>query len=141
MEKFRFFEHTADMKFQAYGRTMEEAFGNAALALFSIVTEPEKISRAITKVIMAEGPDIKSLLYHFLEELLVLLDTENFLLNSVGNATIEKKAKGYSITASAIGDYYSEKYETHGDVKAITYNEMKVEQDKGMFVVQVVPDI
>ena len=31
--KYKFLEHTADVKFRAYGNGLEEAFSNAALAL------------------------------------------------------------------------------------------------------------
>ena len=35
MERYKFLAHTADAKFQAFGETLEEAFGNAALATAS----------------------------------------------------------------------------------------------------------
>ena len=38
------------------------------------------------------------------------------------------------------GDNYSEKYKIHGDVKAITYNEMEI-KSKDRFMVQVVVDV
>ena len=79
MVKYRFLEHTADAKFQAYGKDMEEAFSNAALAMFSILTDTKKIKKKIKKGIEARGHDLKSLLYNYLEELLFLIDTENFL--------------------------------------------------------------
>jgi SHS2 domain-containing protein len=43
MEKFKFFEHTADVEFEAYGKTLEEAFENAALAMFSVMTDTIKV--------------------------------------------------------------------------------------------------
>ena len=43
MDKYKFFEHTADAKFQAYGKSVEEAFSNAALAMFSVITDTSKI--------------------------------------------------------------------------------------------------
>ena len=36
-EKFKYLEHTADAKFQAFGRTLEEAFANAVLATASLI--------------------------------------------------------------------------------------------------------
>jgi SHS2 domain-containing protein len=33
MDRYRLLEHMADGKFQAYGKSMEETFSNAALAL------------------------------------------------------------------------------------------------------------
>ncbi len=36
MEKFKFLEHTADIKFQVFGKTLEEVFENTALAISKI---------------------------------------------------------------------------------------------------------
>lgn len=141
MEKFKFFDHTADTKFQAYGKNLEEAFSNAALALFSIMTDTEKIQPKKNKGIEARGHDLKSLLYNFLEELLFMLDTENLLLNKIEKLVIHKKDDKYFLEAIFVGDNYKEEYKTHGDVKAITYNEMEIIEEKNKVTVQVVPDL
>ncbi len=39
MKRFQFIEHTADIGLMAYGRTLAEAFANAAYGMFSIITE------------------------------------------------------------------------------------------------------
>mgnify|MGYP006451174011 FL=1 len=39
MKNYEFLEHTADEKFRAYGKTLEEAFINAALATAKIMTD------------------------------------------------------------------------------------------------------
>ena len=41
--KFKYLEHTADCKFQAFGKTLEEAFTNSALAMSNVMHPPEKI--------------------------------------------------------------------------------------------------
>jgi SHS2 domain-containing protein len=140
MEKFRFLEHTADAKFQAYGNNMEEAFSNAALAMFSVITDIKKIKENVKKGIEAKGHDIKSLLYNYLEELLFLIDTENFLLNHIEELVIHKKDENYFLEAIAVGDKAGD-YETNGDIKAVTYNEMEVEEEKSKVMVQVVLDL
>jgi len=48
-EKFKFLPHTADIKFQAYGKTLEEVFENSALALKEILVEDEKVKKNIKK--------------------------------------------------------------------------------------------
>ncbi len=140
MEKFKFFEHTADAKFQAYGKNIEESFSNAALAMFSILIDTKKIKKNIKKGIEARGHDLKSLLYNYLEELLFLIDTENFLLNRIEQLTIHKKGKEYFLEAIAIGDK-AKGYKTTGDIKAVTYNEMEVKEEKDKVMVQVVLDL
>ncbi len=39
-KKYEFLYHIADAKFRAYGSTMEEAFENAALAMFNVMIIP-----------------------------------------------------------------------------------------------------
>ena len=143
-KKFIFLEHTADAKFQAFGKTMEEAFSNSALAMFSVMTNTEKVQPKITKVVKAKGNDIKALLYAFLEEFLFLLDTEGFLLHHIKSIKITERKKVYELSAQAAGDLVSKGYITDGDVKAVTYNEMEVKQPEGKqkrFMVQVVVDL
>jgi SHS2 domain-containing protein len=135
--KYKFFEHTADAKFQAYGRTMEEAFSNAALAMFSVITDHEKVKTKSEERVEVDGSDRQSLLYNFLEELLFLLDTKGFLLHEVR----ELKIMGHKLRAVLAGDTETGKYEIDGDVKAVTYNQMEISEEKGKCMVQVVVDI
>jgi len=130
-------EHTADAKFQAYGETLEEAFSNAGLAMFAIITEPEKIKPIIEHEINVEANDNKALLYDFLEELLLLLETEFFLLHEVKELTIE----GTKLCATVVGDKISPQYGAIEDIKAVTYAEMEIEEEPGKAMVQVVIDL
>jgi len=134
--KFKFLEHTADAKFQAFGKNLEEAFVNAALALTKIMID-SKVKAKITKKIKVSGNDNKSLLYNFLEELLFLLDTKNFLLSKIK----EIKIKNNTLTAVLIGDNNLKSYEIKTNIKAITYHEMFIKQENNKFALQVVLDI
>lgn len=139
-QKFRFLSHTADIKFQAFGNSLEEAFKNSALALSASVYEGI-IESQINYEIQAEGSDLKALLLNFLEEFLVLFDSENFILGEIQMIKIERSEKGYKIEAKVSGDDISN-YETSEHIKAITYNEMFVgkSKDKG-WETQVVLDV
>ena len=46
--KFKYLPHTADIKFQAFGKTLDQAFENAALATFQAMYE-NKIKEKIKK--------------------------------------------------------------------------------------------
>ncbi|MBI3051654.1 archease [Candidatus Woesearchaeota archaeon] len=141
MKKYEFLEHTADAKFRAYGKSLEEAFSNAAEAMASIIFEEGKVEPKLNKAIQAEGEDLKSLLVKFLGEFIYLLDAEGFAFSRVASLTINKTAGGYRLAAIAKGDKYSDKYEILGDVKAVTYNDMEIREEKGRAWVQVVVDI
>jgi len=140
VERYRFLRHTADAKFRAFGTTLEEAFCNAALATASLMWDWEKIEIKIEHKIEVRGKDLKQLLSSFLEEIIYLLDSKMFLLASPENLRIEKEERLYVLKALFKGDKYSDKYKIHGDAKAITYNEMEIE-NKDQYMVQVVVDV
>jgi SHS2 domain-containing protein len=139
MEKYKFLEHTADAKFKAFGKSLEEAFSNAALAMFSIIIDTNKVNETVKHDIECSSKDLKSLLYDFLEELVFLIDTENFLLHHVEKIEIYKDEL-YFLRAVVSGDD-AENYETTGDIKAVTYNDMEIIEEKNDVMVQVVLDL
>lgn len=139
--KFKFLSHTADAKLRAYGKTLNEAFSNAALGMSSIMVDPKSVDKKIVKKISVKASDLGSLLYKFLEKLLYFLDTEYFFLSDVKKLKIIKKGKSYSLSCEVVGDKFREKYELLGSVKAITYNQMFVKKVKDKFVVQFVVDM
>lgn len=134
--KFKFLEHTADVKFQAFGKSLNEAFSNAAYAMFNVMYDG-KVKAKVRKKFEVKGKDIESLLYNFLEELLFLLDSKNFFLSSIKVKINEKELK---LKAEAFGDSVKN-YSPSLDVKAVTYNEMFVKKERGRWIIQVVLDV
>ena len=137
MKKFKFLEHTADVKFQAFGKTIEETFKNSSLAMFNVLHKGKIKSKKKIKITV-KGRDFESLLYNFLEEFLVLFDSENFFLSKIDKIKIDKK--NFKLRAEVSGDN-TENYEMSTYVKAVTYNEMFISQKNGKWVAQVVIDI
>lgn len=140
MEKYKFLPHTADVKFQAFGGSLEEVFANSALAMTHIIVDPSKVEARIRKEIDVESEDKQALLYDFLEQFLILLDAENFLLHEIKELKIEENKK-FKLKAIVVGDNELEKYETEGHIKAVTYQEMMIKKEKDRYMVQVVIDI
>lgn len=60
----------------AWGDTLEEAFEQVATAMFGYMTELEYVEMKEAHDIEAEGHDMLSLLFHFLDELLFLFCAE-----------------------------------------------------------------
>ncbi len=133
MRRFQFVEHTADVKVIAFGSSREKQFENAALATFSVMTDTSKIKPKVVREIHAKGEDEQSLLYEWLEKLLQLLGSEGFLLHEVQTMHI----KDCTLSAKVRGDLVRGGYETHGEVKAVTYNEMKLEKGRIEFVLDI----
>lgn len=129
-------EHTADVKFRAEGLTIEKAFISSADALNETVRGDIKILEQKERGFEVEGKDKESLLYNFLEEFLFLLDAEDFLVAKIKSVLI----KGNNLHCIVVGDSAGN-YKFTNDVKAVTYNDMFVREEKGKFVCQVVLDV
>ncbi|MBN1644877.1 archease [Candidatus Woesearchaeota archaeon] len=136
MKNFEILPHTADGKFRAFGNSKETQFGNAVLAMFSYMFKIKEVKPKIKKEVTASGKDEKALLYRWLEEFLVLLDTDAFIPCKIDKIKISKTKQGFEITGSMFGDKIG-KHKHVGSVKAVTYSEMEIKKD----FVQVVVDL
>lgn len=139
-KRYKYLKHTADAKFQAFGSTLEGVFTNAALATAALMWDWEKIQEKKTYIVKITGRDLEQLLFKFLEEILFLLDSQMFLLHSVERIHIKSNGGNYELIATFTGDDAIPGYEIYGDVKAITYNEMRIEKNDH-YLVQVVVDM
>ena len=139
-KQYEYLPHTADVKFKAYGKDLEEAFKNAALATFDIMTDIKKVKTKIEKEISVKAIRKETLLYDFLEALLYQMDTEGFLLHEVKDIEIKKTDKGYTLNALVAGDE-AEGYDVSSYIKSVTYSDMFIKEEKGKVTIQVVHDI
>lgn len=133
--KFIFLEHTADIKFRAYGKSFGEVFENCALAFSSVISRNGTIKQKKQKSFSVSGKDKESLLYNFLEELIYLLDAEGFIVSKT-----KVKISKNGLKAEVFGDDV-ENYKDLDHVKAVTYSEMIFEKKENNLEVQVVLDV
>jgi len=133
---YKFLKHTADVKFRAYGSTLDKCFENSVLAMFNLMYKG-KVKSEKKLNLTVKGKDIENLLYNFLESLLILLDSKNFLVSKLNvRINLEKM----SLKAVIHGDK-SFNYQLDLGIKAVTYNEMFVKKSNGRWVCQVVLDV
>jgi len=135
---YDFLEHTADVKFRAKGKTIEELFVSSAKALNEVIRGDIKILVQEEKVLNIKGNDIENLLYNFLEEFLFLLDAEKFLVSEFKEIKIDED--NFTLKAIVFGDK-EENYKFTNDVKAVTYNGMFVKKENGEYFCEVVLDV
>ena len=129
--KFEFLEHTADIKFRAYGSDLNEIFENSAYALKEVMVGG-KVKGKNKKKFLIINPvslriDLKRLLYSFLEKFLILIDTEGQILAEIKKIKIDEK--NGRLEAVFLTDNIKN-YNTMTDVKAVTYNDMIVSKEK-----------
>ena len=124
---YEFLEHTADAYVAAYGKDLAESFENAAVAMFDVMTEVEKVSPKIEDVVDVEADDEYALLYDWLEALLVKSET-NGMLYSRFKVSYLKQSKGrFTLKARFWGEKFDpKKHVQKVGVKAVTYHRMEI---------------
>ncbi|KOC69856.1 Protein archease-like [Habropoda laboriosa] len=124
--KYEYLDHTADVQLHAWGETMQEAFEQCAMAMFGYMTDLEWVEMTQVHHIEAEGHDMESLLFHFLDELLFMFSAEPFLVAKKVKIT-KFDVENFKITAIAIGEEFMiRKHTQNAEVKAITYSAMQI---------------
>jgi SHS2 domain-containing protein len=140
MKKFEFVDiTTADTAFIAYGKDLNELFANAALAMFEVMINTKQIKPKVSRKMKVDGIDIKSLMFNWLNELLVFVDSENIAFSQFDVKVNEKKLK---LEAVCKGEEMDRKrHETRTHVKACTYHLMEIKKVKNIWQTQVILDI
>ena len=67
---YRYFDHEADIGIEAEGKTLEEAFVNAALAMFAVMAEPSTIIPERRVSVAFDESDVELALITWLNQLL-----------------------------------------------------------------------
>lgn len=140
MQRFRFLEHTADAMFEAYGRDLGELFASAALALQEIQCDTATVAAKEKRTLRLKEDTAEMLLFGFLQELIVLKDTD-VLLFSKFDVSVRKNG-GCALTADCFGEKIDPKRHTlRVDAKAITLHQFSVKQEQGRWTARVIVDI
>ncbi len=137
---FRFLEHTADVKIEVSEKNLEKAFATSAIAMRSVMAEKIKVRPKLKKEISVHGIDREALLYKFLEEFLYQFDANDFVLSEVKSVFIKKEKNRFVLKASLTGDK-AKNYKFTNDVKAVTYNDMLIKEEKGKVLIRFVVDV
>ncbi|KAL7980610.1 hypothetical protein Chor_001764 [Crotalus horridus] len=133
-------DHTADVQLHAWGDTLEEAFEQCAMAMFGYMTDTETVEPLDTVEVEAEGHDMLSLLYNFLNEWLYKFSAEEFFIAREVKVLHIDRIR-FKIRSIGWGEEFSlQKHPQGTEVKAITYSAMQV-QEEGKPEVFVIIDI
>jgi SHS2 domain-containing protein len=139
MKKFEFLDiTTADVCFLAYGKNLSELFANSALAMFEVMIDTKQVEPKIERKVEAEGNDLQSLMFNWLNSLLVFVDSENLAFSEFKVKVDEKNLKLEAICKGE--EINREKHETRTHVKAATYHKMEIKKNK-IWKAKVIVDI
>ncbi len=130
----------ADIAFKAYGKTIEEVFEHAALAVQEAMVDRETVFERVRHTITIKEKTLEQLLYMFLEQLLFLKDSQQLFFNSFITHITEEQ-EGFILVAQAFGEESTDHMVFNNDVKAITMHEFYVKETKKVWEAQVVLDV
>lgn len=140
--KFEFLEHTADVYIRAYGTSMNQAYENAALAMFETMTDSRKIAQTTEETLEVEAEDQYALLYNWLEALLVKFETEGMLYSKFEITDWKETAETFKFKAKVWGEKFNpSKHPQKVGVKAVTYHRMVIIREPERVILEFIIDI
>jgi SHS2 domain-containing protein len=126
MKNFEYFDVTADIGFKAYGENLNEAFENAGIAMFNVITDVRDVVSSKEISFEISSQDYVALLYDYLEELLFFHEVE-FMLFGEFHVEIDENLH---LKATIKGEEINwDKHERKTEIKAITFHKMEVKVD------------
>ena len=138
MKRYGLLDHTADIGIIVSGRDVCEAFGNAAYAMFDMLTDISKIEEKDGLDLQVSAGNVEELLVAWLDELLYRYETERlicsrFVINDVSDT---------SLCASVFGEKIDPaRHEIRTEIKSVTYHQLKVEKTDAGWNAQVIFDV
>ena len=132
------FPHQADIGIRGLGRSMEEAFEAAAVALIAVIAEPQNIVPASKVNVYCHGPNEEMLLVDWLNALIYEMATRKMLFRR-----FEVRIAGQELRGMAWGEPLNpEKHTPAVEVKAATYTCLRVgRNENGVWLAQCVVDV
>lgn len=135
---FEILEHTADIGLRARGATPAEMFENAAAGLLEIALERETVDERESRPIAVEGPDREALLVNWLQEMVWLLEGESWLPRRVDVREVSARR----VAGTAHGEPRDpSRHRFRVIVKAVTYHQLSVREENGVWTAEVYLDI
>ncbi|CAH8663530.1 unnamed protein product [Schistosoma margrebowiei] len=140
--KYEYLDHTADVQLHSWGNNQTEAFEQIAMAMFNyMTTNYDSVDTSQRFEIEADGHDMMSLLFHFLDEWLFAFSADPFFIPRIVKITEFDKEK-FHIKSSGWGEPFDiSKHPQGTEVKAITYSNMQIHENEHMHELFVIIDI
>ncbi|MBF0557164.1 MAG: archease [Nitrospirae bacterium] len=136
--QFETIDISGDAGIRARGSTVPEAFANAGIGMYSLITDISWVNESTSIVFEANGDSLEGLLVSYLNELVFRFDTHGFIGRKIEIGDIS----GLSMSVTVYGEEFDPgRHEQRLLIKAATYHNIKVKQIDGMWEVEVVFDI
>jgi len=133
---YDYFDHEADIGIEASGKTLEEAFENAALAMFAIMAHPATVIPEQEARLEFEEADLELALVTWLNQLLAQARLRGLVF-----CAFELQRDGSKWGGAAWGMPWKPGADRGTEVKGATLTMLKVAQAKGGWTARCVVDV
>lgn len=135
---FEHFEHQADMGIRGLGRSRDQAFEQAALALVAVSVPPETIRQVETLQVACTAPDDELLLFDWLNAVVYQMSTRRMVFGGFA-----VRIAGDHLDGELVGESLDlDRHQPGVEVKAATAAALRVTQlADGTWLAQCVVDV
>jgi SHS2 domain-containing protein len=134
---YRELEHTGDLGIEVTASTRRELFRRAALALAALLVEPSNVECAEPRMVQITAGDDIDLMHDLLTELLQLFAADGFIWREVA---VEEQ--GLTLHVTLQGESFDPNRHTpHGEIKAVTYHQLTVENVSNQWRARIIFDV
>ncbi len=138
MQSFEILDISGDVGITAFGRTIEEVFMNAAIGMYSLITDLDKVREEKSVNIVVESQSVEGLLVSWLNELIFHFDAYGF----IGKRIVLNEFSENKLKASVSGEEFDPlRHEGKLLIKAATYHKLRMEKKNGVWEIDVIFDI
>lgn len=132
---------TADVAFEAEGKTLEELFSSAAVALEEVQVSTPGVGERLSETIKLENENRDHLLFDFLNELVFLKDAKQLVFSDF-DIRIQQYKDTWRLEATAKGEKLDpQRHELRTDVKAVTKHKFGIKKTAGGYKATIVLDV
>lgn len=138
---FEYFEVTAEVGIRAWGKSLSEAFAEAARALFELMVDTKSVRPQHTISIALSAESLELLLADWLNRLILERDRAGYVFSAF-HVKITSHGQGFALTGEIAGEPLDRaRHDPRIDVKAVTYNTLHVLEQPDRVQVECVLDI
>ncbi|MCS7141750.1 MAG: archease [Candidatus Nitrosocaldus sp.] len=125
---YRMLEHMTDALVEVDADTLEQGFALAARALVDVMIDVSRVEERLEVELQAEGHDLESLLYNWLEQVMIALVSDHTAMSRF-DVRVERDGDAYALRARAYGEPLDlEKHHYKVEIKGVTYHMMSIER-------------
>jgi SHS2 domain-containing protein len=131
-------DHTADLGFEAWSTSLEGLFAEAVSALAELCYDLEAVRPAGERALGVSGATPEERLVHWLQEVYFWLERDLWLAADASSVSID----GERVNGVIRGEPYDPARHTlHTEIKAITYHQLRVAMEQGLWRTRVIVDV